>query len=400
MSGPVSDITRRTSTGHVSPGFEPLQHELDSYFLSEENYSAQVAVYHRGELVVDLVGGIELDADSVTSVFSATKGAAALVIAKLVSEGKLDLDEPVVTFWPEFAVHGKSRITIAQLLSHQSGVLAPAGGFQLDDLLDAEHAARRLADARPVWAPGSTFGYHGMAVGIFMEELTRRVAGRSLKQIYADDIAGPRDIDFYIGLPEDQDHRYRTIRPAELTPAQRAEAATKPWSPYGIRALALALYGHPAQDPADIWFSPNKRQFRAIGLPSSTGVGSARGLAKLYAAALGHIGEPLADATAIEKMAQQQVWGHDRVLDTTMCYGTVFMKPMPREDFGSYRAFGHDGGGGAIGFADPEFDLSFGYLALPNQFMGGGRYAGGVLPKPMRLAELARECIQRLPNVD
>lgn len=397
MSHNDIDITQRLSTGHVSPGFEPLRTELDSYLLGDAGYSAQVAVYHRGELVVDLVGGAELDTDSVTSVFSATKGAAALVIAKLVSEGKLDLDEPVVAYWPEFGAHGKSRVTVAQLLSHQSGVLAPAGGFEAEDLLFSEHAAQRLADSRPLWAPGSAFGYHGMAVGVFMEELTRRVEGRTLKDVYAHDIAGPRDIDFFIGLPEDQDHRYRTIRPAELTHAQRAEADNRPWSPHGLRALALALYGREAQDPADIWFSPNKRQYRALGLPSSTGVGSARGLARLYAAAQGFVGERFVSADALEKMSQQQVWGHDRILDTTMCYATVFMKPMPREDFGSHRAFGHDGGGGAIGFADPEFDLSFAYLALPNQFMGGGRYAGGVLPRPMRLSELARECIQRLP---
>jgi hypothetical protein len=113
----------------------------------------------------------------------------------------------------------------------------------------------------------------------------------------------------------------------------------------------------------------------------------------MYAAALGHIGEAVADKESFVKMGQQQVQGYDGVPDTTTCYVTVFMKPMPREDFGSYLAFGHDGG--SIGFADPMYEMSLGDIALPNQPMGGDRFADEAVAPPRRLSELARARIQR-----
>lgn len=386
--------SQRASVGFVEPGFESVRDEFDAHLLTEANLSAQLAVYHRGDLVVDLYGGAEFDADSVTSPFSATKGVSALVIAKLLDEGALDLEERVVTYWPEFGAKGKGDITVAQLLSHQSGLLGPDGGYTREDLLDHHLAAEKMAAQRPVWAPGSMFGYHGVAVGVFMAELVRRVTSSTLAEIYESEIRAPREIDFYLGLPESEDHRYRALRPAQRTPQQLAQGRPAR-SPFSLTALALAEWGRDAVDPADVWFSPNIREFRATALPAATGVGSARGLAKAYAAALGHIGEPFVSRDALERMSQQRSWGHDRVLDATMNFGTVFMRPNPNEDFGSYAAFGHDGGGGAIGFADPLFEMSFGYIPLPVQHMGGGTYAGGKLAKPVRLSELARDSIRR-----
>jgi CubicO group peptidase (beta-lactamase class C family) len=387
--------SQRTSLGFVSSGFESLRDEFDSHLLSDANLSAQLAIYHRGELVVDLFGGAEFDEDSVTSPFSATKGISALVIAKLVEDGLLDLEERVATYWPEFGVKGKADVTVAQLLSHQSGLLGPEGGYTMEDMVDHRIAAAKMATQRPIWAPGSMFGYHGVAVGVFMEELVCRITTSTLKEMYENEIRAPRDIDFYLNLPEDQDHRYRELRPAQRTPQQLAQAGP-PRNPFSLVAFALAEWGRDPVDPANVWFTPNLREFRASAVPAATGVGSARGLAKAYASALGHIGDPYLSRDTLELMSQQRSWGQDRVLNAVMNFGTVYMRPNPNEDFGSLKAFGHDGGGGAIGFADPLFEMGFGYIPLPVQHMGGGDYAGGKLAKPVKLSELARDAIRRL----
>ena len=171
MSTSVADVNQRLSTGTVSPGFEAVRNQLDAYLLADPAYSAQLSVYWSGSLVVDLVGGPDLADDSVTGVFSVSKGISALTVATLIRDGHLDLDEPVIRYWPEFAAAGKAAITVRQLLSHQAGLVGVPGGMSFEELANSTLAAARLAEAFPDWYPGSDFGYHGYTIGVFMEEL-------------------------------------------------------------------------------------------------------------------------------------------------------------------------------------------------------------------------------------
>jgi len=127
MSISIADVNRRLSTGTVSPGFEAVRNQLDAYLLADPAYSAQLSVYWNGNLVIDLTGGPDLADDSVTGVFSVSKGIAALVIATLIRDGRLDLDEPVARYWPEFAAAGKGRSRSAsssRIRSDWSGLTA------------------------------------------------------------------------------------------------------------------------------------------------------------------------------------------------------------------------------------------------------------------------------------
>ena len=385
MTDPAGESGRRQSTGFVRRGFEAVRHQLDAYLLGDPTYSAQLAVYWKDELVIDLVGGPELDADSITGVFSVSKGVAAVAMATLIASGQLDLDEHVVHYWPEFAPHGKDAITVRQLLSHQAGLLNVDGGLLLDEITESDRGAARLAAQRPVWRPGSAFGYHAVTIGLLMEELVRRTAGASLQALYERVVRAPRDIDFYLGLPESQEPRFRAVGPVAPTPRQAAERAELPMSPDGLTAFTFARGG--AATPGDDGLTPNNRAVRAAGPTATGGIGSARGLAAVYAAALGNLGDPFVDRDTLEAMSQQQVWGHDRVLNLTNCFGIVFLKPQPRMEFGSYRAFGHDGAGGALAYADPLHDLAFGFIPLPMQ------YPGGADPKAVQLSQLVREAV-------
>jgi CubicO group peptidase (beta-lactamase class C family) len=387
MNSRAADVGQRLSTGTVSRGFEAVKHQLDAYLLADPTYSAQLAVYYKGELIVDLVGGADLDSDTVTGVFSASKGVAAIVIAQLIEQGLLVLDAPVADYWPEFAARGKQAITVRQLLSHQSGVLGAESGLERAEVLSSSLAAAKLADTAPRWLPGSAFGYHGLSIGVFMEELVRRVTGSTLQQYYETNIRAPRDIDFYLGFPEGQEVRFRELLPLRPTASQQAAMDQQPDTDDSISSLSFNSL-HKSDLPLSGALSPNIREVRAAGPVAVGGIGSARGLATVYASAIGELGGPaLLGADTIELVSQQQAWGHDRVLNADMCFGVVFMKPQPRMEFGSFRAFGHDGAGGALGFADPLYDLAFGYIPMPMQ------YPGGADPKSLVLSRTVRSCI-------
>lgn len=376
------------SRGHTSPGFEALRDRLDTYLLADPSLSIQIAVQWRDQLVVDLVGGEHLGTDSITGVFSASKGVAAVAFGTMVGSGVIDLDRLVVDYWPEFAAHGKDRMTVRTLLSHQGGLIGVDGGLSREEFLDSEAAAARLAAARPQWRAGSAVGYHGLTIGIFMEELVRRTTGTTLQALYEVAIRAPLDIDFYLGLPESEERRYREILPMIPTPDQQAALAERNTAPDGLMALmfnSINTVGDASPSAALV-----DRAARAAGSASVGGVGSARGLARVYAAAIGLVGDALLDAETIGQMSQEHSWGLDRVLNIQSCFGVVFMKPQPRIEFGSYHAFGHDGAGGALGFADPMYDMSFGYIPMPMQFPGGAD------DKSIELSQIARRCIRQL----
>jgi CubicO group peptidase (beta-lactamase class C family) len=390
MNANPASADERLSSGHVEPGFESVRNALDTMLLTDPQYSAQLTAIWRGRTVVDLVGGPDLTSDSVTGVFSATKGVAAAVISLLLDRGLFDLDAPMASYWPEFGAAGKSEITVRQVLAHRAGLVGVPGGFELDDLIDTTRGAAKIAASTPQWQPGTAHGYHALTIGILMEEFTRRLTGRSLQEIYEAEIRAPRNIDFYLGLPESEEPRFREVLPATPSPAQIAELQSNASPSDGIQALAFNVL-HSALPPTGGSMGPNNRVMRASGFAAIDGIGSARGLAELYAAVIGDDDtKPLISAGTMEQMSREQSFGPDRVLVLSTSFAIVYMKSQPRMEFGSYRAFGHDGAGGVLAFADPIHELAFGYIPMPMQLPGGAD------PKGVRLSQLVRESIRRL----
>jgi CubicO group peptidase (beta-lactamase class C family) len=370
--------------GDVDERFARVRDLFSSYVARDRLFSAQLCVYRGAERVVDLAGGPQLGRESVTGVFSVSKGVAALTIATLIDDGRLVLDRPVADYWPEFAAADKGRVTVRQLLSHQAGLAAVDGRFSIAEVVDSIGGAKRLARQRPLWRPGTAFGYHALTIGILMEELVRRVTGGRLQDLYDTVVRAPRDIDFYLGLPETDDSRYVPIQDAVLTTEQQAEVAARPPAD-ALAELVFANVAAPSGN-GDHGITTNNPLVRRAGPAAIGGVGSARGLARLYAAALGHAGAPIADRSTFDAMSQQHSWGIDRTLNVVNCFGVVFMTPQPRMPFGGVHAFGHDGAGGALAFADPDTELGFGYIPAPMQHPGGADH------RSVALARLAREC--------
>lgn len=340
----------QTSLGFVAPGYENVLALFETLLAEDPRYSAQLAAYQGSRQVVRLTGGPDMAPDTLTGAYSCSKGVGAMVIALLVQDGLLDLDRPVAHYWPEFAAHGKDRLLVREALSHQAGLLGIDGGFGLTEFTTPE-AAARLAALPPLWEPGRQFGYHALTIGILMEELCRRTAGEPLQAVYEARIRAPHGVDFFLGLPEELEPRYRDVLYQD-TPDQ---GWVDPLSLEGINGNAPV---------STIMELPNIRAVRAAGMSAAGGVGSAEGLARLYAAATTGVdgGRPFLEATTIEAMSREQVWGLDRSSGLDNAFAVVFMKPHPSRNFGSHRAFGHEGANAALGFADPSYALGFGYV--------------------------------------
>ena len=197
--------------GHVSAGFDAVRDAFAENFSRRRELGGACCVYHRGEKVVDLWGGVRNKSTgepwqegTMVLVYSATKGLAAMTLAVAHSRGWLDYEQRVCRYWPEFAQHGKETITVRQLLAHQAGLFAFDEPVDRSVVADLDRLAVVLARQKPAWEPGTRQAYHAITLGYHESELLRQVDPhhRSLGQFFQDEIASPLGLDFYIRLPE------------------------------------------------------------------------------------------------------------------------------------------------------------------------------------------------------
>src|SRR3569833_2336154 len=220
MTTSAPDTSPRSEQGFIARGFEAVAAEFAELLASDPVYSAQFCAALGGRVVADIWGGPDAEEDSIQGVFSATKGVSAICIGLLVQRGVLDLDAPVSRYWPQFAQGGKGEVTVRVALSHQAGLAGVEPQLTLEQLVDHEYTAERVAAQVPHWRPGKAHGYHGLVIGALMDELVRRTDGRPLARFFREAIGDPRGIDFFIEVPPEQEERLRDTLPMEPTPAQ------------------------------------------------------------------------------------------------------------------------------------------------------------------------------------
>lgn len=360
--------------GFVSNGFEPVREAFAENFAQRREIGAACCVYHKGEKVVDLWGGVRnketgepWEEDTMALVYSTTKGLAAMTLALAHSRSWLDYDELVCKYWLEFAQNGKEKITVRQLLAHQAGLFAFDEPVDKNVVADLDRLAKIMARQKPAWEPGTRQGYHGITLGYYESELLRRIdpQHRSLGQFFQDEIATPLGLDFYIRLPE-------------AIPDSRLAPLIDP-------SFTEMVFGFPIKMSLDI-LSPNSNIRRALAgsefphdekriysrnleIPSGGGVGTARAIAHAYSVfatdgrELGVSAETLQELTA---PAISPTHGfYDEVMKGEVQFSLGFMKNNPGFSFGSPGSFGHPGTGGSLGFADPVAQIGYGYV--PNR---------------------------------
>lgn len=383
-------MTDHPIAGCVSPGWEPVQAAFEENFASGTEIGAAVAVQHRGEMVVDLWGGVRdpetgapWESDTMVIVFSATKGVSGLVMAYAHSRGWLDYEARVADYWPEFAQNGKEAITVRQLLSHQAGLHAFHQKVDRAIIADFDRLARIMEAERPEWPPGQHYAYHIISLGFYEGELIRRVdpQRRSLGQVFQEDIAEPLGAEFYIRLPPDiPNDRLAPIQSPGFVasilglPPAMILRALNPWS--HVFRSTMVNPGTMVSLDKDAVYA------RDLEVPAGGGVGTARALAKLYGEfatggkTLGIRSETL---EALKAPAIPPTAGiRDLCLSTDISYSLGFMKPFYGLPIGSPSAFGTPGAGGSMGFADPEIELGYGYVM--------NRMGTGIEPDPRDVA--------------
>ena len=371
--------------GRLRQRLEPLFQENFEKF---GELGAAVSVWQNGKPILELYGGFRdarrqkpWTADTLMLVWSATKGIGSACVLHLLQEHNIDINQRVAEVWPEFAQAGKEKITLAQLLSHQAGLCA------LDrrvDVIDYGAIIQALEAQQPLWPPGTAHGYHARTFGFLLDQLVRRIAGKTLSDYWQEVFMRPLNLDLWIGLPEKENPRVATIyaaksgKPPEpkqfyrdlATPGTLARKAFT--SPYGLHVVSAM----------------NNPATRAQPIVSFGGIGSAAALAKFYSMLANGgkcDGQTFFSERTIAWMTTTLVDGLDRVFQIPTAFSAGFMKDSrksARRIFGpSQHAFGHPGAGGSHAFVDPENKLSFAYVM--------NRMEQEVLPneKPLRLVD-------------
>ncbi|HEY7073238.1 MAG TPA: serine hydrolase domain-containing protein [Acidimicrobiales bacterium] len=367
--------------GTVAPGFEGVREAFARNFTDNGEVGAGFSLVHDGRTVVDLWGGVA-DAttgapytdDTLQLVFSTTKGATAICANLLAQRGELDVEAPVTEYWPEFGQAGKGDIPVRWLMGHRAGLPYVNAPIELDACLGWDPAVEALAAMEPLWEPGTAHGYHAVTYGWLVGEVVRRISGRSLGRFFADEVAGPLGLEFWIGLPDDQQSRVAplTNRGPARDEGEGAQAEglgdlisqiEQFLGPGSMLALAL---GGASSMPFIGNGVFNLPEVRAAEVPAANGVTNARSLARMYAAVVGPVDGvsdgPLLTSEQVKAAATTQTQGADRVLMFETTFGLGFMTSSDFSPYGSAASFGHAGAGGSVGFADPENGLGFGYV--------------------------------------
>jgi CubicO group peptidase (beta-lactamase class C family) len=349
---------------------------------------AAVSVWQNGKPIIDLYGGFRdvhrekpWAADTLVLVWSATKGIGSACVLHALQEHKIDISKRVAEFWPEFAQAGKEKITLAQLLSHQAGLCA------LDrrvDVLDYDAVIHALEAQKPLWPPGTAHGYHARTFGFLLDELVRRLAGKTLSDYWQENFARPLNLDFWIGLPKKENSRVATMYAAKSgkppEPKNRQSGSDQFYADL-VTSGTLARKTFTSPYGLHLISKMNEPAIRAHPNVSFGGIGSASALAKFYSMLANggkFDGQTFFSGKTIAWMITTLADGMDRVFQIPTAFSAGFMKDSrsgARRMLGpSAISFGHPGAGGSHAFADPENKIAFAYVMnqmeqslLPNE---------------------------------
>ena len=356
--------------GRCAAGFEPVRDAFEQNFSLRDEVGAAVAVWVRGDLVVNLWGGWA-DArrrrpwreDTLVSVFSGTKALTSTCVHLLADRGEIDLYAPVARYWPEFGQAGKQNVTVADVLGHRSGVIAPQDRLHYTDVADWDLVCRHLAAARPWWEPGSAQGYHMVSFGFILGEVVRRVTGRTLGEYLRTEIAEPMGVDIHIGLAHSEHRRCAEMvnKPhiRDVLAAGGAPGTPESLSEHAMAGLSVAM----GFVPDDELGSHDLTRWRTCEFHGTNGHVSALGLATFYN---GLAQEKILPRAHLEKVrVSQGGFDPDVVLGPRVAdhgWGLGYMLNQRRVAGPNPLSFGHGGSGGSYGFVDLEHGIGYAYV--------------------------------------
>jgi len=361
--------------GWVEPGWEKVADAFRANFDDGKELGAAVALYQGGRPVVDLWGGVADGTtgrpwaeDSIVLVFSSTKGMTAILAHMLVERGRLDLDAPVATYWPEFAASGKEAIPVRWLLSHQAGLPAVDTPLSQDEICAWDPLITALEAQAPMWEPGKHHAYHALTYGHLVGEVLRRITGKTPGRLFADEVAGPLGLSAWIGLPEAEEPRVARLEPAP------------PIEDEGLRQIMEMFVGEGSLFDRSVLGFPvdlvtpdggafGSRQVRAAEIPAGNLVTDARSLARAYAATVAEVNgvrllsPETVDAARVIQTDTSEPWGLPPGFEM---FGTIaalgFQVSTDLFPVLGPSCFGHGGAGGSVGVGHVDHQLGFAYV--------------------------------------
>ena len=352
MDAPIS--------GSCDARFRSVGDEFARNFSERGEVGAGVCVLVDGRTAVDLVGGwtdsrrsTPWSPQTLVDFYSVGKAFVALLALRHVDRGLIGLDDPVVSVWPEFGEGGKDAVTLRQALCHRAGVPAIRQPLTNTDLWRWDRMTGALAASAPWWEPGTRHTYHTNTYGHLIGEIVRRLGGESCGHQLRS-LAGPLGADVWFGVP-----RHLHARCADIVWKGSTELTIDFGELAGDELMTMLSYFNPAG------YSSvgvvNTDSWRSAVVPATNGHGTARGIALLYAALMAPPG--LLSADLLAEATAPQSTGFCPILGEDVTFGLGFAPTTSRRPFGpNPESFGHFGTGGAVGFADPEAGIAFGYV--------------------------------------
>ncbi|WP_417432249.1 serine hydrolase domain-containing protein [Kiloniella sp.] len=345
--------------------FFPLRDAFLRLFEQGEEIGAGLCVYVKGEKVLDYWAGYAdllqnslWQHDTVVSTFSASKAMVAVCLLHLIDRGFAELDEPVVTYWPEFSHKEsglKSNVTIRDVLQHRSG-LPVLRANRPGDVYHWDRMVGAIEKSDLIWPTDTETAYHAITFGHIVGEIIRKISGMMPSEYFDKHFAKPYDADYALKLlPSMKD------RVAVCTGYGRGvqiflsiAARVMPWLG-GWKRLYFK--------PCDGNYHPNSDAWRECEAPAISGFGTARGLAKIYSI-IGQQDPMLFSSELIKELMSTPETQLDQATNSFVRIGLgVFFTDDNLAPFGPTRnSFGHAGMGGSLGFVDPENQVAFSFV--------------------------------------
>ncbi|KAJ1359077.1 hypothetical protein KIN20_017704 [Parelaphostrongylus tenuis] len=361
--------------GFVHRGFEEVKKMFIKNFEDGwERDGASLAVFVNGTKVVDLWGGYadheagrKWKQDTMSVTFSTTKAVTAVCVAMLVERGRLRYDDLISVYWPGFAKNGKENITVQMALSHEAGL-----GYldtPITEEIAADHNKMReiLENETPKWEPGRKNGYHAFTFGWIVDQIVRHVdeKRRGIGQFLREEITGPYDIDYHIGLPTHEQHRVARITVPTIW--DRISELLHDWRVY---KYFLALWKLARDTPLyrvvnnPSWLKAvgkctvNNPEYHRLEQPAALGIGNARSLAALFDLV---VSEKLISHETLNQLQHHYNNDTDLIFEDTIAKGHGFMY-LPLHRAGTKFLVGHTGHGCQQVAYDLKNKVAFAYV--------------------------------------
>jgi len=368
--------------GNWDTRFKPLIEAFRKNFANKEDFGGAICVYLKGQKLVDVWAGVSdtktqapWKENTLTTIFSVTKALTALSFLMLAYRKKFDYDKPVSFYWPDFALAGKKDITCRLLLEHRAGLYAVETPLTLSDFGDNQSRVyNALVMQKPLFVPGSMQAYGAQVWGAYAGELFRHVAGESVGQFFAREVAQKLRADCFIGLPPEYENNMATLYPVsvfdrltalipDIIKGETTEGRVGRAFISGNRSIEQA-YMNPSMGPKSVEVFKEPWTHR-LELPWVNGVAHARSLATVMnVLALGGKSGKLqfANGALMAELMRENPLRYDLVLQKPLGWNLGFLKEERWLYSPNVEAFGHSGMGGPLALADPKAKLAFGYV--------------------------------------